>query len=303
MLTRPREARSRRWVAGIATLVLATGLAVAVQTTAVAQPGGGECPIGQTNCDGWGDDGGDNGGGGNDGGDSGGNDGGGGGGVYDPILGWLNPSDGCYYKRSEPQPDGVPEGMIRYVRTCLDPYSQNEVELPEPPDGFDPPDPAEIGADLFASLNRRVPEFRVAPSDGPGLVGLPVWLWIEGAGPNRDSNANYNQTWGPLSDSDTVQDLFVEVRAWVTKIEWKMGNGEKVVCQRGDDQPYAPSQAGKEPPCGYPTGYRAPRTYEVTATAFWEAEWRTSTDSGPIEAPDLTFDATIEIDELQVVTE
>lgn len=292
MLTR----RGRRWVGGTAATVLAVTVALIVPTTASAQAGG-ECPIGQTNCDGWNNDGGDNGGGGdNDGGDNGGDNGGGG--VYDPESGWLNPDDGCNYKVAEPQPDGVPEGQTAYARTCSGPPRSTEpVNLPDAPPGFDPPDPSEIGQELFASLIRSVPAFQSAPEEGGiGLVGLPVWLWI--------AEGDVQATWGELSaNNDGAQGLYVEVRAWVTRIEWDMDDGTKVNCIKEQNVAYSAARSGSPPPCGYRQGYQNAAPYNVEATAYWAAEWETADDSGPITAPSLSATQTIVIEELQVVTE
>ncbi|MBO4210774.1 hypothetical protein GSF22_32990, partial [Micromonospora echinofusca] len=215
--------------------------------------------------------------------------------CYDPVLGWFNSADGCYYKLQEPQPDDLPEGKQAYLRSCGG--AQEPVLLDGPPPGFgDPPDPYELARIAFARLTLEPPHVGVAPRrrNGPGLVGLPVWMWTIGE----------DRTPDPASASD--RGLTVTITAKATKTVWDLGNGEKRTCT-GAGTPYSTSgdRAGdRSPDCGYDEGYPEPGRYTIVATTHWVATWRSSSgESGEITTTRTSGPTTIEIDELQVVTE
>ncbi|WDZ87970.1 hypothetical protein [Micromonospora cathayae] len=296
----------------LATLVAALLVVTQAPPPAVADPGA-ECPIGQTDCNVWDDEPGT----GNPGdpgdgdGDDGGNNGGGAGKCqwngrvipcYDDVLGWFNNSDGCYYKLAQPQPEDTPEGQQWYVRTCNggDLGSQDLVLRDAPPPGFGaPPDPEEIALRLLASIDLLKPRISVAPrkSQGPGLVGLPVWLW---ASPGRNYFGD-----PALTASDTEGGVSVTITAKVTRVVWDMGNKETVTCS-GPGTPYSTSgpYAGRpSPDCGLPNGYPKAGTYRINATTHWNVHWVGGGQSGDIPVTRTSNDVEIQINELQVVTE
>ncbi|GAA3744033.1 hypothetical protein GCM10022225_29570 [Plantactinospora mayteni] len=317
MLTRRGFARdalaglSRQALAtgALAVLALAAGLVVTGGPAAAAP--GAECPPGQGNCDVWenlpgepGDDEGDG---------SGSGDGGGSGGgdrvcekddgtrvpCYDNVLGWFNSADDCYYKRAEPQPPDVEEGKTAYLRTCSDAGSSELVFLTDPPAGFAPPDPQQMALDLYANLVLDPPEIRTAPSDAPGLVGVPVWL--------HDASS-----WATIRKTDTEGGVTVWIEAIPTKIVWRMGNGETLECTRAGIPFKAGTHDPRRPPaeaCAYAGYPRASSTkpggrYEITAVKHWTVPWGSSTGEGDEDALSTSREATtsIRIDELQVVT-
>ncbi|GIF69617.1 hypothetical protein Ais01nite_76520 [Asanoa ishikariensis] len=292
--------------------VLAAGLAMVLNGTAFAADGGAECPPNQTTCDGWGEGGGQPGGGGTPPGGGGGNGGGAGPCIrdgeevpcFDDLLGWFNRSDGCYYRVTEPQPAGVPEGMTSYTRSCgAGGLAGGEpVLLDNPPPGFGaPPDPAVLAQRALDSLNLLPPEIGIAPNPavGPGLVGLPIWLWV----PADPDPGDDESTWGPMTASESEGGVTVNLRAAVGKIVFDMGDGETLTCTN-PGTPYA-RQGGKSPTCGY-DGYRAasPRggAYTVEATTTWTVTWVAGGQNGTIEGVTRDNEAQIQIDELQVVT-
>ncbi|TCB94496.1 hypothetical protein E0H26_21440 [Micromonospora zingiberis] len=291
---------------GALALLLATGPAV---PAGAADPGA-ECPPAQPNCDVWDDDPGTPGGGGNGGNNGGNNGGGSGGGVcqwngrtipcYDEQLGWFNSNDGCYYRLAEPQQE-APPGWQWYTLTCNGgDLGSVRTELREgPPPGYGaPPDPEELARRAFASITLLAPRAAVAPrkSVGPGLVGLPVWMW-----------ASRGTTYfGPQSASASDRGLTVTIRAEVDRIVWDMGNGDRVTCDGpGTAYDRRGRHAGqRSPDCGYHDGYPEARTYQVQATTHWSVTWTSSggqtgsiggvtRTTGPVE---------IQINELQVVT-
>ncbi len=156
---------------------------------------------------------------------------------------------------AEPQPAGVPEGSTSYIRSCgAGGLAGGEpVILDDPPPGFAaPPDPAELADRALASLDLLPPAIGIAPDPavGPGLVGLPIWLWVPAdPDPNDDES-----TWGPLTATESERGVTVNLTAVVGKIVWDMGDGDTVTCTN-PGTPYA-RQGGKSPTCGY-DGYRA----------------------------------------------
>ncbi|MEU1836216.1 hypothetical protein [Micromonospora chersina] len=311
---RPAQAGTPRRLlltAGLALLLALTGAPALLASGASARAGnpGGECPPGQNDCNVWDDEPGTPGGPGG-GGDPGGGGGDGGGAAakcqwngrvipcYDDLLGWFNNGDGCYYKLAEPQPT-APEGQQWYVRTCNggDLGEQSVVLRDGPPPGYGaPPDPEELARRALASISLLPPRVAVAPrrSKGPGLVGLPVWMWASGG-------ASY---FGPLRASASDRGLTVEITARVTRIVWTMGDGTRVTCT-GPGTPYTadgPRAGRTSPDCGYDRGYARAGTYQVSATTFWTVEWSGGGESGEIAQSRVSGTVPVEINELQVVT-
>ncbi|WP_372492823.1 hypothetical protein [Micromonospora foliorum] len=300
---------ARRALAGIGlALLLVVGATLPASAARRADPGAG-CPPAQPDCSVWDDEPGnpgDPGGGGDDDEDDGG--GGGGGDVcrwdgriiacYDEFLGWFNSADGCYYKLEQPQPE-APEGQQWYVKTCNggDLGSQSEVLLDDPPAGFGaPPNPEELARRALASISLLPAPLGVAPRKrvGPGLVGLPVWMWSE-------KKTDY---FGPIHAEETDRGLRVEITAEVTRIVWDMGNGDTVTCP-DEGTKYEPTgdRAGRtSPDCGYDKGYQKAGTYQVTATTYWTVTWRGGGQSGEILVTRNSGIVPIQINELQVVT-
>ncbi|MBQ1027401.1 hypothetical protein [Micromonospora sp. C95] len=289
---------------------LAVLLASAGAVPATAADPGADCPPAQPNCNVWDDDPGTPGGGGDGGDDGSGGDNGGGGGVcqwqgrtipcYDDLLGWFNSGNGCYYKLAESPPTEPPAGQQYYLESCNGGALGQGVLvlLDAPPPGFGaPPDPEELARRAFASITLLAPRAAVAPrkSVGPGLVGLPVWMWAE-----RGANQ-----FGPLRASATDRGLTVTIRARVSRVVWDMGNGDTVTCTGPGTRYRARGQhAGQpSPDCGYHSGYPEAGTYTVRATTHWSVTWTSSggeSDSIP-GVTRTTGPVAIQINELQVV--
>ncbi|SCE66678.1 hypothetical protein GA0074695_0159 [Micromonospora viridifaciens] len=296
-------------------LLLAAGLALLLTLTGVpARAGGpgGSCPPGQTDCNVWDDDPGVPGkpGGGKPG--EGGGSGGAGGKCqwngrvipcYHDQLGWFNNGDGCYYKLAEPQ-QTAPPGKQWYVQTCNggDLGQQTVVLLDGPPPGYGaPPDPEELARRALASIRLLPPEIAVAPerSKGPGLVGLPVWMWA-GRGESY---------FGPLRASASDRGLTVWIEARVTRVVWDMGDGTPGITCTGPGTPYdanGPRAGRTSPDCGYHRGYARADTYQVRATTHWTVRWWGGdiTRERARQIPQTRESGTVavQINELQVVT-
>lgn len=311
----PWGGAARRCVGRLAGLGLAVTLVAAAMgpATAARRAGpGAECPPEQHDCSVWDDDPGTPGGGGDGGNDGGDGDSGGGGGggtcqwngrtlpCYDDVLGWFNNGDGCYYKLDEPRSGETPEGKQWYLATCNggDLGDQHSVLLDAPPPGFGaPPDPEELARRALARITIRPPRIAVAPrrDTGPGLVGLPVWMWAE----------NALETFGPeISRTATERGLTVEITAVFDRIVWDMGDGRTVTCTGpGTEYKVTGRHAGqRSPTCGYHRGYAKAGDYVVRASTHWTVTWRGGGESGEIPVTRTTGTVPIQIDELQVVT-
>jgi hypothetical protein len=135
----------------------------------------------------------------------------------------------------------------------------------------------------LASLNLRAVDMQIAPKplsvdgDSMGLVGLPVWLWV-------DETAI---TWGPVTASASDGPVSVTVTARVERVEWAMGDGTVITC-RGPGTRFDPDVYGvdvESPDCGhvYERVSRDPAgVYSVTATSYWVANWSSGADAGTI---------------------
>jgi hypothetical protein len=216
--------------------------------------------------------------------------------CYIEGAGYFNNNDGCYYRVASPQPAGVPEGLTRYYKSCLDnPGAQSEEDLADPPE-LVVPDPAEIAANILATIAFPRPEIQLAPAKG-GVLGLPVWMRI----------AN-DAGWSPVTRSATEAGLTVTVTATPDRAVWNMGDGTTVTCtSRGDAWT---GERGKEPSttCGYPmaggnaTGYQAAGSYTISVSTFWDIAWSTAAEDGvlpAVQSPTSTVGYVV--NELQVV--
>lgn len=251
----------------------------------------------------------------------------GGGGNDDPGSGG---SSTCQYSGKEIPCTG-PEGSVWSSKyACWIGPSAGELgEDLLPPDGqtkedgawhvcyFPPPgssweymwiETGEVGIDPVVLANRAIAsmdldpiEIGIVPESGAnraGLVGLPVWMWVDS--PTED-------TFGPITRSASEGSVSVSATASVSSIVWNMGDGTKVTCT-GKGTPYA-DHYGKQPSptCGHRyakmSSDQPDGAYQVTATSHWVVEWTGGGQSGTIEF-DLTTDPLpIRIGEAQVLTQ
>src|SRR5699024_3387881 len=93
-----------------------------------------------------------------------------------------------------------------------------------------------------ASLELHEPELSMSPSaDGPVLVHVPVWMWID------------EDQWAEQSASASVPGGEVSVRAAPSSVSWQMGDGTTVDCD-GPGTPFDASAHDPEessPDCGH----------------------------------------------------
>ena len=162
-------------------------------------------------------------------------------------------------------------------------------------------DPVVLAQRAIASMDLDPIKIGIVPESGAnraGLVGLPVWMWVDS--PTDD-------TFGPITASASQGPVSVSATASVSSIVWDMGDGTRVTCT-GKGTPYA-DHYGKQPSptCGYRyaemSSDQPDGAYQVTATSHWVVEWTGGGQSGTIEF-DLTTDPLpIRIGEAQVLTQ
>jgi len=150
----------------------------------------------------------------------------------------------------------------------------------------------------LAQLQMRKPIVHMNPSEGNlGLVGLPVWLWIDSGDRTR---------WSPggLTKTLTVRGVTVTVIARSTHVTWDMGNGEKKECDF-PGRPYQGENAVDTLDCTYKyatTSQGQPGDkFAVTATVTWKASYTGPT--GTFDLDDLSGSAgtAVRVGELQVM--
>jgi hypothetical protein len=162
-------------------------------------------------------------------------------------------------------------------------------------------DPVVLAQRAIASMDLDPIKIGIVPESGAnraGLVGLPVWMWVDS--PTDD-------TFGPITASASQGPVSVSATASVSSIVWDMGDGTRVTCT-GKGTPYS-DHYGKQPSptCGYRyaemSSDQPDGAYQVTATSHWVVDWTGGGQSGTIEF-DLTTDPRpIRIGEAQVLTQ
>ncbi len=162
-------------------------------------------------------------------------------------------------------------------------------------------DPVVLAQRAIASMDLDPISIGIVPESGAdraGLVGLPVWMWVDS--PTDD-------TFGPITASASEGSVSVSATANVSSIVWDMGDGTKVTCT-GKGTSYA-DRYGKQdsPTCGHRyakmSSDQPDGAYQVTATSHWVVEWTGGGQSGTIEFDLTTEPLPIRIGEAQVLTQ
>jgi hypothetical protein len=136
------------------------------------------------------------------------------------------------------------------------------------------------------------PRVGATPIPGPeavSLIGLPTWLWIDGA----DAHS-----WGPITRTASAGGVTVTATAKVDRVVWDMGDGNTVTCRNKGTVWSRALGAGDSPTCGYRYTRRGPRT--ITATTFWEVDWSGAGQSGTITF-DMSGSRDVNVVELRAV--
>lgn len=133
------------------------------------------------------------------------------------------------------------------------------------------PTDAEVATLAMAQLELRKPIVHMTPEAGNlGLVGLPVWLWIDSTDPHRWSREG-------ISKTVTERGVTVTATARSSYVSWSMGDGSTVTCDKPGTKYDPSSPRTSSPDCGYiyrsTSGGQSKNRFTVTATVHWEASY------------------------------
>ncbi|CAM4064135.1 PKD domain-containing protein [Janibacter anophelis] len=231
---------------------------------------------------------------------------------------WWSASNACYVAAVDPPPaksDPVWEGNEGgAIYSCAGPVGgggsvsdlAGDVRVVGPqglfwsatPPGGGPPSAANLpnartlADQAIARMRMRAPKIGIAPDDAPGsvgLVGMPVWMWVEDAG---------KRTMGPVTATASSGGHSVTATASVTELTWDMGDGTSVTCTGKGTKYDVSFGITDSPDCGH--RYTQAGEYDVTVTASWEVQWSGLGQSGTIPM-ELERSTTIRVGEAQAV--
>lgn len=209
--------------------------------------------------------------------------------IGHPVWAGRRPEDGMIWAFTCPRPagwgPGVWSGLI---------FLANGTGSPAAP----VVDPRVLAQQAIASLVIRGPEIRMAPPPGSssGLVGLPIWMWVE-----RTADST-----GPVAASASAGGVTVTAVARVGQVVWNMGDGHTVTCGLGT--PYVQGTDGASPDCGHVYAQASSRhvpgggPWPITATSTWTVTWSGGGMSGS-ETLELSSTSELSVGELHVLNQ
>ena len=205
-----------------------------------------------------------------------------------PVWAGQTPGSGTIWVFTCPRPAGLGSGLWTGMV-----FLPNGAGAPAAP----PVDPRAVAQQAIDSMTLRAPEIGLAPPQGSasGLVGLPVWMWVE---PGVD-------TTGPAQASASVGAVTVTAVAQVSRVLWDMGDGNAVTC--GVGTPYRPGAETASPDCGHVYAQASSRhapggAGPVTATSTWTISWSGGGLSGT-QTLELSSSAQLFVGELHVLNQ
>ncbi len=154
---------------------------------------------------------------------------------------------------------------------------------------------AEVAQAAVEQLRLPRPVIRTSPAaDFTQVVHVPTWMWVQ------------SSSWGPVSESASVDGVTVTATARPRKAVWSMGDGASVVCH-GPGTPYSArfGAHSSSPDCGH-TYRRASFSepggkYRVRVRVVWDVTWRGAGDSGVVPGIAMTAEQSLSVDEVQAV--
>lgn len=215
---------------------------------------------------------------------------------------------GCYLAREHPQPPpsspawqghDPAKGAIYSCDIGVVGISGSEVFIPG---GRAPTlNPATLAQRIAARLDIHAITIGIVPKPGAnrvGLVGMPVWMWVQQPGPT---------SFGPITDRASAGGITVTVTAKVDQIVWDMGDGHTVTCKSAGT-PYRPTYGKKDSPdCGhtYMVSSASQRggLYAVTASSYWVVTWAGAGQAGTIRLAPMSQRVNIAVGEMQVLAQ
>src|SRR4051812_2161444 len=149
-----------------------------------------------------------------------------------PVWAGHGPADGTIWMYACPRPAGFGSGLWSGLV-----FLPNGAAAPAAP----PVDPRALAQQAIDSMTLRAPEIEMAPPPGSasGLVGLPVWMWVERS----------PDTTGPARASASAGGVTVTAVAEVGRVVWDMGDGHSVSCGLGTA--YREGAGIESPDCGH----------------------------------------------------
>jgi hypothetical protein len=222
---------------------------------------------------------------------------------------WWSNENQCYMWLAEPQPPPTdpawgghyPDGVIYACQRLA--YGAIPIWLANPPDSPGRGStPYQIAQQAIARLNLNAISVGIVPEPGPGkmgVVGMPVWMWVENPSPT---------TYGPATITASAGGITVTLTAKVEKVEWNMGDGTAPVVCTSAGTPYADHFGKRDSPtCGHQyetTSWNQPRhTFTVTASSYWRIDWAGAGQSGTIRTNPLEQTVELRVGEAQVLTQ
>jgi hypothetical protein len=154
-------------------------------------------------------------------------------------------------------------------------------------------DPGVLAEQAVVALQLRPIRMGMVPEDKPGyvgLVGMPVWMWVDTPDPH---------TYGPATNTASDGSVTVTISAKVTKTLWEMGDGKSVTCTTAGTVYKDSYQKQPSPDCGYL--YSTQGTYTIRATTTWDITWTVNTGQSGTIPLTLTATRTVAIGEVQVL--
>ena len=126
------------------------------------------------------------------------------------------------------------------------------------------------------------------PAEAGGIVNLGMWLALA----PQD----------PITVRAEAGPHWAEATVTLASTSWAMGNGDTVTCD-GPGEPIVDLEDPGEGPCGYTYRRSSPddTPYELTVTATWEVDYRSSGPSGTAGSVDRTVSVAYDVDEIQTL--
>ncbi|GAA1988705.1 hypothetical protein GCM10009718_27850 [Isoptericola halotolerans] len=174
------------------------------------------------------------------------------------------------------------------------------------------PSPQELAERAVAAMTMKMGEVGSTPpstemkADSVGIVGVPIWLWVADPG---------QSTVGPITETASDGGLTVTAVGELDRIVWELADSSGEVYRTvecvGADAPGTPwseeiSDGGRasSPTCGFDASDNV-RTgrLTLTGTAYWTVAWSGGGQEGTIDIDGLPRSASLEIGEVQVITQ
>lgn len=209
--------------------------------------------------------------------------------IGHPVWAGHRPEDGMIWVFTCPDPAGLGSGLWTGLI-----FLSHGAGAP----GVPTVDPRLLAQQAIASMDLKAPDIGMAPppASRSGLVGLPVWMWVERTA----------ETTGPVQASASAGGVTVTAEARVSQVLWNMGDGDIVTCGLGT--PYVEGTEGASPDCGHVYAQASSRhmpgggSWPITATSTWTVTWSGGGLSGT-ETLELSAWAELFVGELHVLNQ